>query len=323
MLIKSETMYFSERSIIFDWKEKASGLMVVHSGQVRLELPLDSAEADAERKHNRSTTLVVLNPGDSFGDTSVLGDSSWAGKYGVSVDFVAHTHCAVTFVSAKDIEDISAKFEFFPIRCRIQRARQRKARFETELCSSENFWGLAKQGIPAAEDTVGLKKYRTLKTKSVFFWSLIARRVWDLRVRQRDNLDEYLSSQLTSQRALSIREPTTTEDEEQEVLEAFRLFDTDGNGHMDRREVAALLALGYRTPDQGTEWGRRFHDLLARDDGLGEFQGRRGPWRIPCARDGHGGPAQRHGHDARRFRGVGRDRGARGGRGGHHSGQAG
>ena len=57
-------MYFSEGSIIADSHEAAKGLMVIKAGQVGLELPMDSPEADEEnRKPGGKTLLYVFEKG--------------------------------------------------------------------------------------------------------------------------------------------------------------------------------------------------------------------------------------------------------------------
>ena len=55
----SSTKYFSEGSLIADSRELADGLMVVKAGQVGVELPMDSAEADEER-HNSASGAPLL-----------------------------------------------------------------------------------------------------------------------------------------------------------------------------------------------------------------------------------------------------------------------
>ena len=60
LIMKSSTRYFSAGSIIADSHEQATGLMVITSGSVGVELPLDSPEADAE---NGKTLLYVLGRG--------------------------------------------------------------------------------------------------------------------------------------------------------------------------------------------------------------------------------------------------------------------
>ncbi len=34
----------------------------------------------------------------------VVGDTRWAGTFGVSADYVAKTHCSVEVIGSKDIE---------------------------------------------------------------------------------------------------------------------------------------------------------------------------------------------------------------------------
>jgi hypothetical protein len=60
----SSTRYYSEGSIIADSRELSKGLMVITSGFVGVELPMDSAEADEENsKPNGRTLLYVLTRG--------------------------------------------------------------------------------------------------------------------------------------------------------------------------------------------------------------------------------------------------------------------
>ena len=62
--MRSTVHYFSEGSIIADSREKAKGLMVITSGHVGVELPMDSAEADEEnRKPDGKTLLFVFGRG--------------------------------------------------------------------------------------------------------------------------------------------------------------------------------------------------------------------------------------------------------------------
>ncbi len=58
--LRSTTKYFSEGSIIADSREAAKGLMVVTSGQVGVELPMDSEEADEENRREDGKTLLYV-----------------------------------------------------------------------------------------------------------------------------------------------------------------------------------------------------------------------------------------------------------------------
>ena len=60
LMMKSQTKYFSKGTIIADSHEEAKGLMVITSGTVNVELPLDSAEAVEENKKNGKTILYVF-----------------------------------------------------------------------------------------------------------------------------------------------------------------------------------------------------------------------------------------------------------------------
>ena len=62
--MKSETRYFSEGTIIADSHEPAKGLMVITSGYVNVELPMDPAEAILENgKPDGRTLLYVFGRG--------------------------------------------------------------------------------------------------------------------------------------------------------------------------------------------------------------------------------------------------------------------
>ena len=88
----------------------------------------------------------------------MVGDHRWAGTYGVEADLLARSHCSVEIITLEDIQvlcllstvfpcslqgkshvytqlwrvynrglwrqDILEKFEFFPIKCRIQQAAE-------------------------------------------------------------------------------------------------------------------------------------------------------------------------------------------------------
>ncbi len=41
---------------------------------------------------------------DSIGDSTISGDLRWGGTLGVSVDFVARSHCSVEFIPLEDIQ---------------------------------------------------------------------------------------------------------------------------------------------------------------------------------------------------------------------------
>ncbi len=64
LIMKASTKYFAKGSIVADSHEAAKGLMVVTSGQLGIELPMDSEEADDESsKTNGKTLLYVLGRG--------------------------------------------------------------------------------------------------------------------------------------------------------------------------------------------------------------------------------------------------------------------
>ena len=41
---------------------------------------------------------------DSIGDSAVMGDTRWAGAFGVNVDLVARSHCSVEIIKLEDIQ---------------------------------------------------------------------------------------------------------------------------------------------------------------------------------------------------------------------------
>ncbi len=56
----SSTRYYAEGSIIADSRELSQGVMVITSGHVGVELPMDSAEADEENKKSDGRTLLYV-----------------------------------------------------------------------------------------------------------------------------------------------------------------------------------------------------------------------------------------------------------------------
>jgi hypothetical protein len=56
----STTKYFSSGSLVADSREVATGLMVITSGTVGIELPMDSLEADEENNKPNGTTLLYI-----------------------------------------------------------------------------------------------------------------------------------------------------------------------------------------------------------------------------------------------------------------------
>jgi hypothetical protein len=90
--------------------------MVITSGFVSVELPMDSEEADKENNRPGGKTLLyVFGRGDSIGGCTVVGDLRWAGAYGVQADFVARTHCSVEIIMTEDIEVPSMSWPQFYI----------------------------------------------------------------------------------------------------------------------------------------------------------------------------------------------------------------
>ncbi len=60
LVLQGTTKYFSEGSIIADSREAATGLMVITSGLVGVELPMDSDEADEENRTPGGKTLLYV-----------------------------------------------------------------------------------------------------------------------------------------------------------------------------------------------------------------------------------------------------------------------
>ena len=100
--------------------------MVITSGLVNVELPMDSNDAVEENnKSEGKTLLVVFGRGyseylqillsilslsmllgthrDSVGGSAVVGDVRWTGTFGVNVDLVAKSHCSVELIRTEDI----------------------------------------------------------------------------------------------------------------------------------------------------------------------------------------------------------------------------
>jgi hypothetical protein len=60
LVLRSTTKYFSKGSIVGDSREQAKGLMVITSGLVNAELPMDSEEADEENNDQNGKTLLFV-----------------------------------------------------------------------------------------------------------------------------------------------------------------------------------------------------------------------------------------------------------------------
>ncbi len=41
---------------------------------------------------------------DCIGDGSIVGDTRWAGTFGIQADFIAWTHCSVGIIKLEDIQ---------------------------------------------------------------------------------------------------------------------------------------------------------------------------------------------------------------------------
>jgi hypothetical protein len=59
-LLLTSTKYYSKGSLISESRELADGLMVIKAGQVGVELPMDSEEADSENSKQDGRTLLYV-----------------------------------------------------------------------------------------------------------------------------------------------------------------------------------------------------------------------------------------------------------------------
>ncbi len=60
LVLQSTTRYYAQGSIIADSREVATGLVVITSGRVGVELPMDSDEADEENRTEGGSTLLYV-----------------------------------------------------------------------------------------------------------------------------------------------------------------------------------------------------------------------------------------------------------------------
>jgi hypothetical protein len=60
LILVSTTRYYAEGSLIADSRELAEGLMVITSGKVGVELPMDSEEADEENGKQSGNTMLYM-----------------------------------------------------------------------------------------------------------------------------------------------------------------------------------------------------------------------------------------------------------------------
>eukprot|EP00291_Cryptomonas_curvata_P030917 CAMPEP_0172211178 /NCGR_PEP_ID=MMETSP1050-20130122/36254_1 /TAXON_ID=233186 /ORGANISM="Cryptomonas curvata, Strain CCAP979/52" /LENGTH=372 /DNA_ID=CAMNT_0012891593 /DNA_START=340 /DNA_END=1458 /DNA_ORIENTATION=+ len=237
LLLKCQTHYYSEGSIIADSRDDATGLIVVTSGQVSLELPMNNNKNSKKGGEAGRSILYVFERGDSFGDTSIVGDTRWAGKYGIQADFVAVSHCSVEIIPIRDIKEILEKFEFFPIKCRIQRAVERFGAFKKTLEGNKDFW--RKKG-PEVDK---------VDSKLLFFWVLIARQLSKESKRfprappKPEDTTNQEASSVVAQADETVK---LSKEQEQQIQAAFQLFDIDGDGHIGEEELQlAMFALGF------------------------------------------------------------------------------
>jgi hypothetical protein len=50
------------------------------------------------------SVLVFRSNRDCIGDGSIVGDTRWAGTFGVQADFIARTHCSIGIIKLEDIQ---------------------------------------------------------------------------------------------------------------------------------------------------------------------------------------------------------------------------
>lgn len=60
LILRSEMRYFPSGSIIADSHDPCDGLMVILSGLVGVEIPLDSKEADESNRDGKLKTLLYV-----------------------------------------------------------------------------------------------------------------------------------------------------------------------------------------------------------------------------------------------------------------------
>eukprot|EP00291_Cryptomonas_curvata_P019299 CAMPEP_0172162556 /NCGR_PEP_ID=MMETSP1050-20130122/6742_1 /TAXON_ID=233186 /ORGANISM="Cryptomonas curvata, Strain CCAP979/52" /LENGTH=452 /DNA_ID=CAMNT_0012832569 /DNA_START=696 /DNA_END=2054 /DNA_ORIENTATION=+ len=100
----TKTASFLSQAIIAHHADPADRLVIISSGRVAVCVKRDDGGAEAS-----SDRLCVLQEGDGFGDTSVLGDTRWGGAYGVEATFIAMDTVTVSYIYTKDIVDILDK----------------------------------------------------------------------------------------------------------------------------------------------------------------------------------------------------------------------
>ena len=56
------------------------------------------------------TTMVSSLGSEPIGSSSVIGDTRWAGDYGVNADYIAVTHCSAEFIPLEEILVLATYF---------------------------------------------------------------------------------------------------------------------------------------------------------------------------------------------------------------------
>jgi hypothetical protein len=59
--------------------------------------------------------VSFFNLRDPIGDSAIAGDMRWAGSYGVNIDFVARSHCAVEVIPIEEIQVLAHSIDLMSI----------------------------------------------------------------------------------------------------------------------------------------------------------------------------------------------------------------
>ncbi len=81
--------------------------------------------------------LTRLCCSDSIGSCTIVGDSRWAGAYGVDADFVAITHCSAEFIPTSEIQVMICIGVSFPECCYTFFGQKTLA---STTCIGRQFW---------------------------------------------------------------------------------------------------------------------------------------------------------------------------------------
>eukprot|EP00292_Cryptomonas_paramecium_P022557 CAMPEP_0113668528 /NCGR_PEP_ID=MMETSP0038_2-20120614/4054_1 /TAXON_ID=2898 /ORGANISM="Cryptomonas paramecium" /LENGTH=197 /DNA_ID=CAMNT_0000584289 /DNA_START=188 /DNA_END=778 /DNA_ORIENTATION=+ /assembly_acc=CAM_ASM_000170 len=83
LMLTGVTRYFERDAELANHKASADCMFIIVKGQVEVRLP------------NAGSFLRILQRGDIFGDSALVGDERWAGSTGISATFTATTKCCV------------------------------------------------------------------------------------------------------------------------------------------------------------------------------------------------------------------------------------